>query len=157
MINAIKHKVQLKQANNTLKTNNNNINGKENGDSLNHKNEINTNNNNTQVNNSDKKTKEKTEEDKKTYKLAFKKNLELLKISQDLRRSNARSLLFESIADKENDFQKLGFLSTFTNLIDNSVYEKLFSETDKGGKYLSRIKSIVFNLGVSNIILFIKN
>lgn len=113
-------------------------------------------NENSKENNKVISTSEKkvlSNEEKKAFKDKVKMNIDSLKIPNNPMRSNARSLLFEALLGKEQVIEKIGMVKTFTELIDNSVFDLLFSVEDKGSKYLSRVKSLVFNLSVRNYFL----
>ena len=107
--------------------------------------------------NSDKTKKKFSETEKKSYLENVKKATETLKTTDPMR-NNVRKLIFnELLKQEECDFQQIGFIRNFTELIDESLHDQLYDLDDKGAKYLSRCKSIVFNLSVRLLFIFDQN
>lgn len=85
----------------------------------------------------------------KDFNERYKKTLESLKLKENLMRTNIRLLLFDALLGNKKITESLNFIKTMTDLIEKSIFEKLNSNDDKSAKYISRAKSIAFNLGVS--------
>lgn len=79
----------------------------------------------------------------------YKKTLETLKLKENPMRTNIRVLLFDALLGNKKITESLNFIKTMTDLIEKNIFDKLNSNDDKSAKYISRAKSIVFNLGVS--------
>jgi hypothetical protein len=90
----------------------------------------------------------------KDYNERYKKTIETLKLKDNAMRSNIRVLLFDALLGEKKVTENLNFVKTMTDLVEKSIYDKLNSNDDKHAKYISRVKSIVFNLGVSLKIIF---
>lgn len=134
-ITKIKNKVNLLKSNKTIEDN------KENKDRENNKEKKDIKNNKEQHHNKEPKNSME-------FKQAYKKQLESLKSLDDPKRNNCRGLLFESlVVEKDTSIEKLCYIKTVTELIENAIFDNLFNHSEKGA-YLQRVKSIVFNLGV---------
>ncbi len=94
----------------------------------------------------------------KNFKENYKATLSSLNEKESIPiRKNVKVLLFDALLQKEEcSYDKLQYIKEFTKKIEETLYINLFMGDDKGGKYLQRAKSIVFNLGVSDYINIIK-
>lgn len=65
-------------------------------------------------------------------------------------RSTSRKLLYNSFVSKDNiNHEELYIIKEIVISMETKLYELYSSSQDKNAKFLSRVKSIVFNLGVS--------
>jgi DNA-directed RNA polymerase subunit M/transcription elongation factor TFIIS len=88
-------------------------------------------------------------DENKNYKEDYKKVLKEISNSEAVGiRKNVKILLFDALIHKEQcSLGKLNYIKEFSKKIEETLYIHLYSSSDKGGKYLQRAKSIVFNLG----------